>query len=168
MFDHHFHHREDDTNQFHQNIHTQLSAINPEVDDDDDYDEMALGAEAGAGLLGNMSDDDNNVSHSLNVSPTMEDDDPPELIDHKPLQTPPFISPTKQAINSTTIDQTIANTMRENHNQNQFLPIPNNQSNDDYQDLYDNNHLTTDYPSMKQNSVSINISIFIFIEPFFN
>jgi hypothetical protein len=160
MFDHHFHHR-DDTNQFQQNIHTQLSSLNAEVDEDDD-DGMALGDEAGVGLIGNMSDDDNNVSHSLNVSPTMDDDeDVPELVDRKPLQTPPLISPTKQTINSSIIDQSIAYTMNENYNRKDFSAISNNQPNDDYNDLYDNNRLTNNYSSFQQNSVSIHKSILI-------
>jgi len=159
MFDHHFHHR-DDTNHFQQNIHTQLSSLNAEPDDDDDG--MALGDEASAGLIENMSDDDNNISHSLNVSPTMDDDDDaPELIDHKPLQTPPLISPTKQTINSNPIDQTITYTKNENYNRKDFSAISNNQPNDDFNDLYDNNHVSNNYSSSKQNSVSIYISSLI-------
>lgn len=113
---------------------------------------MALGDEAAADLLGNMSDDDGNVSRSLNVSPTMDDDDdePPELVDHKPLLT----RPTKQIINSNTIDRSIAYTINETYNPKDFSPISTNQPNDD---LYDNNNIPTmpnNYSSYKQNSVS--------------
>jgi hypothetical protein len=159
MFDHHFHHR-DDTNQFQQNVHTQLSSLTPGADnEEDDDDGMALGDEAGAGFIGNMSDDDNNVSHSLNVSPTMDDDDPPDLIEHKSLQTPPLTSPIKQILNSHTIDRSIAYTMNENPNPKQFSSVflPPNISNDDddNNDLYDNNHIPNNYSSTKQNTVCI-------------
>lgn len=98
MFDSHLHHR-DDLNQFHQNMNSQLSALHtrPGHDNDDDDDEMALGDEA-SGLIGNMSDDDGNNSHSMNVSPTMEDDNDdaiPELVDQKTLRTPPLTPTTK-------------------------------------------------------------------------
>jgi hypothetical protein len=113
---------------------------------------MALGDEAAADLLGTMSDDDDgNVSPSLNVSPTMDDndDEPPELIDHKPLLT----RPTKQIINSNIIDRSIAYTINETYNTKDFSPISNNQPNDD---LYDNNNIPTipnNYSSYKHNSV---------------
>lgn len=101
MFDSHFHHR-DDMNQFHQNMNSQLSSLHTRTDRDhddadDDDDEMALGDEA-AGLIGNMSDDDGNNTHSINVSPTMEDDNDdamPELVDQKQLRTPPLTPLTK-------------------------------------------------------------------------
>jgi len=115
---------------------------------------MALGDEAAADLLGTMSDDDDgNVSPSLNVSPTMDDDDdePPELIDHKPLQTPLLTRPTKQIINSNIIDHSIAYTINETYNTKDFTPISSNQPNDD---LYDNNNIPNNYSSYKHNSVS--------------
>ena len=98
MFDSHFHPR-DDMNQFHQNMNSQLSSLHTRADrdDNDDDDEMALGDEA-SGLIGNMSDDDGNNSHSMNVSPTMEDDNDdaiPELVDQKTLRTPPLTPTTK-------------------------------------------------------------------------
>jgi len=157
MFDPHFHHR-DDINQFHQNVDTQLSSLNARVDNDDDDDDMALGDEAGAGLIGNMSDDDGNASHSLNVSPTMDDDDDgaPELVDHKPLRTPPLTPTIRQTINSNTIDQSIAYTVNENYNQNDFSSISNNQPNDD---LHNNNNniptISNNYSSYKQIPVNI-------------
>jgi len=149
MFDHHLDHR-DDINQFGQNTFFQLPSLNARDDDDDDDDDMALGDEAGAGLLGNMSDDDGNISHSLNVSPTMDDDDDgaPELVDHKPLQTPPLTPTTRPTMISNKIDQRIAYTMNENDNEKEFSSISNGNS-------YDNNNLPTisnNYSSYKQNS----------------
>jgi len=114
---------------------------------------MALGDEAAGDLLGTMSDDeDGNVSPNLNVSPTMDDDDdePPELVDHKPLLT----RPTKQILNSNIIDRSIAYTINETYNTKDFSPISSNQPNDD---LYDNNNIPTipnNYSSYKHNSVS--------------
>jgi hypothetical protein len=104
MLDHYLHHP-DDMNRFQHDVQYQLSSLDPEVDahqddgndaDNDDDDDMQLGDEADAGLSEHMSDDDGHVSHSFNVSPTAEDDDnePPELIDQKPLTTPPFSPPT--------------------------------------------------------------------------
>jgi hypothetical protein len=156
MFDPHFHHR-DDSHQFQQNIDSQLSSLNHQVDNDVDDDDMALGDEAGAGLIGNMSDDDGNISHSLNVSPTMDDDDDgvPELVDRKPLQTPPLTPRTRQTMNSNIIDQRIAYTINENYNQKDFSSISNNQPIDD---SYDNPNISTisnNYSSYKQNSVKI-------------
>lgn len=97
-FDSHLHHR-DDINQ--------LSSVPARTDhDDDDDDEMDLGDEA-SGFIGNMSDDDGNHPHSMNVSPTMEDDNDdsaPELVDHKPLRTPPVTPPSKFLRTSNSID----------------------------------------------------------------
>lgn len=122
MFDPHFHHR-DDMNQFHQNVDTQLSSLNDRIDnDDDDDDGMVLGDEAGAGILGNMSDEEGNLSPNLNVSPTIDDDDDddgaPELVDQKPLQTPPLTPTTRQTLNSNIIDQRIAYPMNNIYHQN--------------------------------------------------
>lgn len=152
MFDHHFHHR-DDVNEFHTNIHTHLSSLNTEADEDDD-DDMELGDEAGADLLGNMSDDDGNVSHNLNVSPTMDDDDDeaPELIDSKPLRTPPLTPPARQIRNSNTIDRSTAYTINETYNPKHFSSHQQNV------DLYGNTNIPTvsnNYSSSKQNLVRI-------------
>ncbi|CAF0950852.1 unnamed protein product [Rotaria sordida] len=155
MFDNHFQHC-DNINQFQQNIHSQISSLDTgAIDNDDDDDDMALGDEASAGFTGNMSDDDGHISHNLNVSPTMDDDDPPELIDQKPLRTPPLTPPTKQIITSSTIDETTIYTINDNNNRKEFSAI----SNDDYNDLYDNNNTTTvstTYSSYKQTSISSN------------
>ena len=91
---------------FQHDVQYQLSSLDAEpdtrldegndADNDDDDDDMQLGDEADVGLSEHMSDDDGHVSHSFNVSPTPEDDDnePPELIDQKPLTTPPFSADT--------------------------------------------------------------------------
>jgi hypothetical protein len=129
---------------------SQLSSLNNRVDDndDDDDDDMALGDEAGAGLLGNMSDDDGNLSHSLNVSPTMDDDDDgvPELVDNKPLRTPPLTLTTKRTITSNIIDQHIAYTVHDNYNRKDFAPTD---------DLDDQNNI----PTISNNYSSVKISI---------
>lgn len=100
MLDHYLH-QPDEMKRFQDDVRYQLSSLDAEPDtrqgegndaDNDDDDDMQLGDEADAGLSEHMSDDDGHVSHSFNVSPTPEDDDnePPELIDQKPLTTPPF------------------------------------------------------------------------------
>jgi hypothetical protein len=158
MFDHHFHHR-DDLNQFQHNMDSHLSSINPGVhdndgdDDDDDVDDMALGDEASAGLLGNMSDDDGNISHSLNVSPTMDDGDDdivPELIDQKPLRTSPLTSTTKQITNTNTntINQHIPYRINNSYNQDHFSSITND-------DSYDQHNI----PTISNNYSSVRIFI---------
>ena len=133
MFDSHFHHR-DDLNPFHHNIDTHLSTLHSRDDqhDVDDDDDMALGDEAGAGLLGNMSDDDGNISRSLNVSPTMEDDDDedtaPELIDHKQFRTPPLTPPNKQTMNKIYHQEEFSSRSNDDlHNQNNRSTITNSQ-----------------------------------------
>jgi tetratricopeptide (TPR) repeat protein len=149
MFDSHFHQR-DDLNQFQHNMDSHLSSLNTRVDhhdDDDDDDEMALGDEASAGLLGNMSDDDVNVSHSLNVSPTMddgEDDSVPELIEQKPLGTPPLTSTT----NGNPINQHTTYRINQNYTQNDISSITND-------DSYHHNTIPTisnNYSSISSNS----------------
>ncbi|CAF1187969.1 unnamed protein product [Adineta steineri] len=140
LFDHHFHHR-DDINQFQQNVHSQLSSLNHETEDDDD--DMALGDEAGGDILGNMSDDDGNVSHSLNVSPTMDDDDDnnndevPALVDQNSLPT----------TNSNTTDRNMTYTMNETYNGQDFMPITNKSSIPT---------ISNNYSLNKQNSISSN------------
>ncbi|CAF3328850.1 unnamed protein product [Rotaria socialis] len=162
LFDDHFQNCED-LNQFHVNMHTQLEPLDTEAiggggggDGDDDDDDMPLGDEAGDGFPGTMSDDDGHVSHSLNVSPTMDDDDDvPELIDQKTLETPPLTSPLKQTTISNTNNDNCVYTTADASNRRQFSAI----SNDDYNDLYDNNNRSTisnSYPSYKQNSMSSN------------
>ncbi|CAM4747662.1 unnamed protein product [Rotaria magnacalcarata] len=158
LFDDHFQNCRD-LNQFHVNMHTQLEPLDVEtIGDGDDDDDMPLGDEAGAGFSGAMSDDDGHVSHSLNVSPTMDDDDDvPELIDQKTLQTPPLTSPLKQTTISNTNNDNCVYTMADASNRQRFSAI----SNDDYNDLYDNNNnnrstISNSYPSYRQNSMSSN------------
>ncbi|CAF3435057.1 unnamed protein product [Rotaria sp. Silwood1] len=155
MSDNHFQHC-DDINQYQQNIHSQISSLNAGAGLNDDDDDMALGDEASADFTGNMSDDDGHISPSLNVSPTMDDDDNdvPALIEHKPLRTPP-LTPTKQTIIRSTIDENIVYTMNDNNNREQFSTI----SNIDHTDLYDNNNITTvssKYSSYEHTSISSN------------
>jgi hypothetical protein len=143
MFDSHFHHR-DEPNQFHHNMDSHLSSLHTQADhhNDDEDDEMALGDEVSAGLLGNMSDDDGNNSHSLNVSPTMDDGDDdsvPELVDTKPLQTPP-LTPTT---NGNSINQ------HTNH-RGDFSSITND-------DSYDRINI----PTVTNNYSSVKISMFL-------
>ena len=149
MFDSHFHQR-DDPSQF-QNIDPHVFSLHSRVDDhnyDNDDDEMALGDEVSAGLMGNMSDDDGNNSHSLNVSPTVddgEDDNVPELIETKPLQTPP-LTPTT---NGNPINQHTNYRANENYNRGDFSAITND-------DSYDRVTL----PTVTNNYSSVRISIF--------
>ncbi len=147
-FDHHFHHH-DDINQFRPHTDSHLTSLTSRLPghEDDDDDDMDLGDEAGAGLLGNMSDEDGNMSPSLNVSPTNEDeeDGAPELVDQKALQTPPLTPTTTARITmaNNIIDQSIAYSINEHDH-------------DDHQ-----NHLPTisnTFSSYKQNSVSLCLS----------
>ena len=164
MFDNHF----DQYNEFQNNVHAQFIShgvrVTNNVDDDDDEgdndndDDIALGAEASAGFLENMSDDndDRHNSHSLNVSPTMNDDDVPELIGQKSLQTPPLTPPTQQTANS---KQSVLYKINDNcNNQAGFSTAFRRQQNDDYDDLYDDNRtiptISNNYSFHKQNSVS--------------
>jgi hypothetical protein len=163
-FDSHFHHR-DDLNHFQHNMDSHLSSLNTRVDhndaDDDDDDDMVLGDEAAAGLIENMSDDDGNISHSLNVSPTMDDGDDegvPELVDHKPLRTPPLTPTTRQTTNGNPIDQHTTNRINENSNREDFPSISND-------DPYNHNTI----PTISNNYSSVKISILndYFIEFFY-
>ncbi len=87
-----------------------LSALN-----DDDDDDMALGDEAGGDLHENISDEEGQVSRSINVSPNMDDDaDIPELITQKSLQTPPLTPKTN------IIDQSIASINENNSRHNSY------------------------------------------------
>ncbi|CAF1219727.1 unnamed protein product [Adineta steineri] len=84
------------------------SSLN-EYDDED----IALGDEAGANFVTNLSDDDGRDPRSLNVSPTMDDDaDVPALINLRPLETPP-ITPLLEKSN--TIDHSIATAANKNN-----------------------------------------------------
>ncbi|CAF4871474.1 unnamed protein product, partial [Rotaria sp. Silwood1] len=84
-FDHH-------TNQY------QLSSLH------DDEDDMALGDEANGGIVENLSDDEEHIARSGNVSPTNNNDsDTPESNNRKPFE-PTSI---KQTIINTTIDDSI-------------------------------------------------------------
>jgi len=94
----------------------------------DDEDDMALGDEASPHLVRNLSDEEDHVSHSINVSPTIdEDSDTQELITQKSLPT--------------SIDQNTKPT-QSHHEIN----------NDDENDLYDYHN----YSSNKQNLIKNN------------
>ncbi|CAF3694483.1 unnamed protein product [Rotaria sp. Silwood1] len=129
-FDHH-------TNQY------QLSSLH------DDEDDMALGDEANGGIVENLSDDEEHIARSGNVSPTNNNDsDTPESNNRKPFE-PTSI---KQTIINTTIDDSIAIGMNENHKQYNTSNIyHHHQLSTDYDDLHDklNNH---NIPSISKNS----------------
>lgn len=128
-------------NQFQQNVRSQLASLDARpADDPEDDDDMVLGDEAGAGFAATMSDDDGHASHSLNVSPTIDDDDePPQLIDQKILGGP-SAKPTHHISNDV-------------HDRKTFSAI----SNDDYDDLYDddNNNNNQSRGSNQRTPVSI-------------
>ncbi|UJR21886.1 hypothetical protein I4U23_024958 [Adineta vaga] len=128
----------------------QISTINDDADDDED---MALGYEAGGGITTNLSDEE------ARVSPTMDNDsDVPELINHKPLQTPPT---TPLLTKDNPIDQIIAATNRQNGRRNGLSMMPSySQIDDDQDDLYDNYNLPTisnQFSSFKQATNSSNL-----------
>jgi hypothetical protein len=107
-----------------------------------------------------MSDDDGNISHSLNVSPTMDDGDDegvPELVDQKPLRTPPLTPTKRQTTNGNPIDQHTTNRINENSNRD-FPSISND-------DPYNHNTI----PTISNNYSSVKISILnnYFIEFFY-
>lgn len=122
-----------------------------------DDEDMLLGDEAEGNLVGNLSDEDGHVSRSVNVSPTRDDDsDLPELINQKPLQTPPITPLSKQnnlIDNSIVLFPTI-----ENNERNSRSNIHHNQINDDHKDLYDSYHqptISNHSSTNRHNTVSI-------------
>jgi len=119
MYDSHFHHRDDHDelpNALSSHLNARLANRNEDDDnddDDDDDDDVPLGGEASGGLIETMSDDDVNGSRSLNVSSTSEGDDDnndvaPELVNQKPLQTPPITPIKRQISHQDSIDQRIS------------------------------------------------------------
>ncbi len=124
----------------HHSINPFRNSSSNEVDDDED--EMALGDEAGAGLVGNLSDEEGHIVRSLNVSPTMdeEDSDTQELLIQKPLEL------SEKTTNI--IDHNIAFQINENNQQNH--QINDNDNDDDTNDLYDY-HNNKNSSSYKQN-----------------
>ena len=130
MLDHYLHHQED-MNRFQQDIQYQLSSLDAEADtqqdpsndvDNDDEDDMQLGDEADVGLSEHMSDDDGHVSNIFNVSPPAEEDDNdvPELIDQKPLSTPPFSPNTPPAQHREPLDLRLPYQVNNTYNQGYF------------------------------------------------
>jgi hypothetical protein len=163
-FDHYLDDR-DGYNQFQRGLQHQLSSLNVETDvimcerlhtdeniavaDDDDDDDLALGDEASAGLLENMSDDDGHVSHNFNVSPTIDDDDDDDDDDtsesagHKRLRTPPSTSPSRLIKHRGMLDHTMIHPLNHNYDQNQFSHQSHDQSDASDQELVHE----TDLPS---------------------
>ena len=137
-FDQHFQHR-DDLHQSQSNLQFQMSSLSDPADvsndpmDENNDDNMELGDEAAVGLMGNMSDDDGHISHSLNVSPTMDDDDddvdsndPPALVDHQISRTPPPYEAN---------DTHLLNPANDTYNKKDFAGLSDKRH--DYNDLYD-------------------------------
>ena len=151
MFDHHFQHR-DDIHQFQDSVHSQLSSFHAEDDDDNnDDDDMELGDEAGANALENMSDDDRGDGHSLNVSPTMEDDDIPELIGQESIEIASSV-PSRQRQNSNTIDRNIPFSSNDTFHRDEFPTI----ANDDHASTLSNkNHSTYKRTSENRSSSTL-------------
>ncbi|CAF2074275.1 unnamed protein product [Rotaria magnacalcarata] len=94
-----------------------------------DDDDMALGDEAGGGLVEDPSDEEGRASRSITVSPTVDDDpDIQESIYPKPLDTPPMNAFSYQH--------------RENHNinfgthRNKYSTVHYHKTNDDFYDSY--------------------------------
>ncbi|CAF1273581.1 unnamed protein product [Adineta ricciae] len=149
MFDHHFQHR-DDIHQFQESVHSQLSSFHAEDgDDNDNDDDMELGDEAGANALENMSDDDRRDGHSLNVSPTMEDDDIPELIGEESIEIQSSASSSRQRQNSNTIDRNIPFSSIDTFHRDEFSAI----ANDDHASTLSNKNHST-YKRISENRSS--------------
>jgi hypothetical protein len=120
---------------------------NSSSNDGDDEDDMALGDEAGAGLVENLSEAEGHGSRSINVSPTIdEDSDRQELLNPKPL--------------TNSIDQSLALQMDDdNTKQNQFSNRSHHQTDDDDEDnLYDHQRNSSSY---QQNTLRNNHEISI-------
>lgn len=118
------------------NIHgVRISSLR---DDDDDDEIMALGDEAMNSLLPAVSDDDEQLVRDNNVSPIMDHvSNVPELINQKPLRTPPA-TPSLMTTNPTYENDDYPTNNNNRHNTSSSYYSTQYQSN--YDDVYDNYH----------------------------
>ncbi|CAF0818380.1 unnamed protein product [Adineta ricciae] len=126
----------------------QTSTIN-----DDDDDDMALGFEAGIGISTNISDEDGRVS------PQMDDDsDVPELINQKPLYTPPNTPLLKK---DNPLEHGIGFSNRSNHRRNAVLTTNTwDQTNDNHYVFNENYHtpkISQQVSTFQHNTTSFNL-----------